>query len=120
MSGESLARRLLRVDAAYCAGAGLIAVGAFAPLARLLHAPPALLLATGVATVAWALALLRIARRAQWRLPVAAVASANTLAAAAIAALAAVAPGTAARLLLAAVAVEVGVLAAGQAYALRR
>src|SRR5215213_9660133 len=109
MPGELLGRRLLRLDAAYCAGAGLIALAAFAPLARLLDTPRAVPLAAGAATVVWAAVLLRSADRADWRITVAAVAAANTLAAASIATLSAFAPGTAARLLLAAVAVEVAV-----------
>ena len=120
MSGELLGRRLLRLDAGYCAGAGLIALAAFAPLARLLETPQIVPLAAGVATIAWAVLLVRVADRVDWRITVAAVAGANTLGAASIAVLAAFAPGTAARVLLAAVAVEVAVFAAGQLYAVRR
>jgi len=120
VTGETLGRRLLRLDAAYCAGAGLIAVAAFAPLAELLAAPRALLAAAGLAALAWAFLLHRLARRLHWRAPVAVVATVNLLAAGAIAALAFAPPGLAGRLLLAAVAVEVAAFAAGQLAALRR
>ena len=92
MSGEALGRRLLRLDAVYCAGAGLILVALFMPLARL----PA------------------------WRATVARIAAANAVAALALVALAALSPALAARLLLAAVAVEVAAFAGGQVAALRR
>jgi hypothetical protein len=120
LSGELLGRRLLRLDAGYCAGAGLIALGAAAPLARLLETPRAVPLAAGAATVVWAVVLARIAGWADWRRPVAAVAAANTLGASGIAVLVVFSPGAAAKLLLAAVAVEVAAFAVGQAAALRR
>jgi hypothetical protein len=120
VSGELLGRRLLRLDAIYCAGAGLIALALFAPLARLLETPRAVPLAAGAATVLWAAVLHRLARRAEWRVPVAAVAAANIGAALALAAIAVFAPAAAARLLLAAVAVEVAAFAACQVAALRR
>src|SRR6266540_3877610 len=120
MSGEVLGRRLLRLDAIYCTGAGLIALVLFAPLARVLETPRTVPLAAGAATLVWAAALLHLARRGAWRIPVATVAAANAGAALAIAVLAVFAPATAARLLLAAVAVEVAAFAAGQVAALRR
>ena len=55
MSGEALGRRLLRLDALYCAGAGLIALILFAPLAELFDVPSVLLVATAVATLALSL-----------------------------------------------------------------
>ena len=120
MSGEELGRRLLRLDAVYCAGAGAIALVLFSPLARLLDAPAPLLAALGILTVGWAWVLLRLAARSDWRRVLTAVASANGLAAAAVLALGMLVPGTTGRLLLAAVAVEVAALAAGQIAALRR
>ena len=120
MTGEALGRRLLRLDALYCAGAGLIALLLVAPLAELFGIPPALLVGAGVATLAWAAVLNRIAQRIDWRRPVAIVAAANVGAALAIAALALVAPAAAARVLLAAVAVEVAAFGVGQIAALRR
>jgi len=120
MSGELLARRLLRLDAFYCAGAGLIAVLLFAPLATLLDTPPAVPAVAGIATVGWAGLVHRLAARPSWRSPVAAVAAANVVGAAAIAALAILAPATAARVLLGAVAVEVAAFAVAQLVALRR
>ena len=118
MTGETLGRRLLRLDAAYCAAAGLIAV--FAPLSELLAAPHALLVVGGAVAVAWALLLHRLARRTHWRTPLVVVAAANVLAAGAIAALAFATPQLAGQLLLAAVAIEVAAFAAGQLTALRR
>ena len=118
--GETLGRRLLRLDAAYCAVAGLVATAAFAPLAELLAAPEAVLVLAGVAAVAWALVLRQLAKHPDWRMPVAAVAAANVLAAGAIGALAFATPRLAGQLLLGAVAVEVAAFAAGQIAALRR
>jgi hypothetical protein len=120
MTGETLGRRLLQLDAAYCAAAGLIAIVAFAPLADLLAAPEALLVGAGVATLVWALIVHRLARLADWRAPVAAVAAANLAGAGAIAALALGTPRLAGQLLLAAVAVEVAAFAGTQFVALRR
>jgi hypothetical protein len=120
VSGEALGRRLLRLDAVYCAGAGAIAIALFGPLARLLETPRAVPVLAGLVTVCWAALVLRLSARRDWRLPVAGVAAANVVAAAAIAVLAALAPATAARVLLAAVALEVGAFAVGQAAALRR
>jgi len=120
MSSELLARRLLRLDAFYCAGAGLIALAASVPLAGLFDVPTAAVAGVGAGTVAWAWVLAGLARRRDWRQPLAAVTAANVGAAAVVAALAAVAPALAARLLLAAVAVEVAAFAAIQLRTLRR
>jgi hypothetical protein len=120
MTGETLGRRLLRLDAAYCTIGGLIAIAAFAPLAELVAAPSALLVAAGAAALVWALVLRRLARVAAWRAPVAVVAVTNLAAAGAIAALAFATPRVAGQLLLGAVAAEVGAFAASQLWALRR
>ena len=120
MSGEALARRLLRVDAVYCAGAGLILVALFLPLAGLFHVPPAIPLVAGVATIGWAVVVRRLARVTAWRATVARIAAANAFAAVALVGLAALSPAFAARILLAAVAIEVAAFAGGQAAALRR
>jgi hypothetical protein len=120
MSGEALGRRLLRLDAAYCAGAGAIALLLFSPLARLLDAPEPVPAVAGALTIGWAYVLLRLAARSDWRRAVTVVALANVVAAAAILALGAVVSATLGRLLLAAVAMEVAALAAGQVVALRR
>jgi hypothetical protein len=120
VSGEALGRRLLLLDAAYCLGAGALAIVLADPLARLFAAPATLLVALGAATAAWAACVAMLARRGEWRRSVATVAVANALGALAIAALALVAPALAARLLLAAIAVEVAAFAAAQLVALRR
>lgn len=120
MSGERLGRRLLRLDAVYCLGAGGIAVALCVPLGRLYDTPFWVPAAAGAVTIAWALLLRTYAARPDWRRLVGTVAGANVLAAAALLALAVVAPATAAQLLLAAVAVEVAAFAAGQIVALRR
>ena len=120
MTGEALGRRLLVLDACYCGAAGLLAIGLVVPLARLVQVPRLALALAGAATIVWALVLRRLAGRLDWRLPVAAVAVANGVAAAGLAVLAAVAPATAAKLLLAAVAAEVAAFAVGQVVALRR
>ena len=120
MSGELLGRRLLRLDAVYCAAAGLIAVAFVAPVAGLLQVPRAALALAGAAAVVWALVLVGLARSRAWRASVAVVAAANGLAAAGLAALAFVSPATAALVLLAAVAAEVAAFAVGQVVALRR
>jgi hypothetical protein len=119
VAGETVGRRLLRLDAAYCGIAGVVAIVAFAPLAEVLAAPEALLLGAGVAAIAWALVLRHLARRVDWRTPVAAVAAANIGAAAAIAALAFATPRLAGQLLLGAVAIEVAAFAVGQLRTLR-
>jgi hypothetical protein len=111
---------LLRLDAVYCAGAGLLAVALFGPLARLLEIPRLVPIVLGAAAVGWAVVVGRLARLREWRRPVAALAGANLVAALAIGALAAVAATLAAGLLLAAVALEVAVFAVGQTVALRR
>ena len=120
MSGETLGRRLLRLDAGYCAGAGVIALALHGPLARLFDAPSAVLVALGAATVLWALLVVHLARLATWRRAVASVAGANVVGAAVLGVLAGAAPATAAKVLLAAVALEVTAFAAAQAVALRR
>ncbi|HEY3182184.1 MAG TPA: hypothetical protein VGJ77_05055 [Gaiellaceae bacterium] len=120
MTGEQLGRRLLRFDALYCAGAGLISAALCVPVARLFHVPVAVPVAAGAATLVWAVVLARLARSASWRGAVARVAAANVVAAAALAALAVAAPVLAGQLLLAAVALEVGGFGAGQFRALRR
>jgi multisubunit Na+/H+ antiporter MnhF subunit len=120
VTGETLGRRSLALDAVYCAVAGLIAIVAFDPLAELLGAPEALLVAAGFATIVWALLVHRLARAADWRRPVVAVAAANVVAALGLAALALVTPRLAGQLLLAAVAIEVAAFAASQLVALRR
>jgi hypothetical protein len=120
MSRELLGRRLLRLDALYCAAAGVIALLLFMPLAELLGTPRLVPILAGVATLAWALIVHRLATSPTWREPVTMVAGANIIAALAIAALAVIEPDTAARVLLAAVALEVAVFAVAQIAALRR
>jgi hypothetical protein len=82
VSGELLGRRLLRLDAVYCAVAGLIAIVFSAPLAGLLDIPSGIPVASGVATVVWAALLFRLAGQGAWRASVTAVAAANAVAAA--------------------------------------
>ena len=98
----------------------MIALALLGPLSRLLRVPEAALAAVGALTLAWAYVVVRLARRVDWRRPVAAVAAANVGAAGAIAAVAAISPTLGARLLLGAVAVEVAAFAAAQGVALRR
>ena len=119
MRGELFGRRTLRLDAAYCLCAGLLAVLAVRPFASLFGVPVALVAALGLGAVVWASVLLVLAGRAGWRRPVALVAVANLLAGACFAALAALAPGLAAQVLLAALAVEVLAFGGAQALALR-
>jgi hypothetical protein len=54
VAGETLARRLLRLDAAYCAAGGTLTLILFTPLARFLGAHEALLAGAGAGAVAWA------------------------------------------------------------------
>jgi hypothetical protein len=114
VSGELRARRWLRLDALYCAVAGALALVLSAPLARLFHLPVALPAGIGAATLVWAVLLMRFARGETWRHPLAAVATANVVASAGLAVLAAFAPAAAGRLLLIAVAAEVAAFAAVQ------
>jgi hypothetical protein len=120
VSGDALARRLLRLDAAYCAAAGALAIVVSAPLSRLFDAPRPVLVGVGSAAIAWSLVLVRLAGGRTWRGPVVTVAAANVIGAAAIVTLAGFAPALAARLLLVAVAAEVSAFAVGQLVALRR
>ncbi len=112
---EPVARRWLRLDAAYCALAGGTALALSGPVGRWFGVPAVLVAGVGAATVAWAWLLVRLARAAAWRAPLRLVAAANAAASAALAVLAAFAPGVGARLLLAAVTIEVAAFAAVQA-----
>ena len=114
------AARSLRLDAAYCAAAGVIAVAVASPLGRLFHLPRLAVVAIGVAALVWAWLLARLARRDELRQPVAVVAAANAAASAALLVLSAIAAGIGARLLLAAVAAEVAAFAASQTVIVRR
>ena len=108
---ERRARRSLDLDAWYCGAVGAIAVALAPPLGRFFHVPALLVAAVGVATLVWAVLLTRLARAEEWRRHVTAVGAANSLAAIGVLGLAAVAPVREARLLLAAVAVEIGAFA---------
>jgi hypothetical protein len=108
---ERRARRSLHVDAWYCGAAGAIAVALASPLGRFFHVPALLVAAVGAATLVWAVLLTRLARAEEWRRQVTAVGAANSLAAIGVLGLTAVAPTPEARLLLAAVALEVGAFA---------
>jgi predicted permease len=118
--GESLGRRTLYLDAAYCAGGGLVAIAAAGPLASVFGVPTALVALLGAAAIAWAGLLLVLARGPRWRRSVALVAAANVAATCGFLALAVLLPRVAAQVLLAAVAVEVLVFAGVQAAAVRR
>jgi hypothetical protein len=115
-----VARRWLRLDAAYCAGAGLIALALAVPVGRLFHIPPWLAAVIGGATLVWAFLLTRLASRRDWRQSIRLVARANAAASLGLLALGIVAPTVAARLLLVAVAIEVGAFAAVQLRTLSR
>jgi hypothetical protein len=117
---ELAARRCLRVDAAYCAGAGVVALALCPLLGRFFRVPPAAVAAIGSVTVFWSWLLLRLAGRPDWRQPLQLVAAANAAASAAVAVLGVLAPASAPRLLLIAVAVEVAAFAAVQVRLLRR
>jgi O-antigen/teichoic acid export membrane protein len=116
---ELAARRYLRIDAVYCAGAGVLALALCLPLARLYGVPPESIAGVGLTTVVWSWLLLRLAGRRDWRPALRLVAAANAAASAAVAVLAGVAPAGAPRLLLIAVAVEVAAFAAVQLRLLR-
>jgi hypothetical protein len=116
---ELVARRWLRLDALYCAAAGVLVLSLCVPLARLFDIPLALMAGIGVATTFWAWLLLRFAQREHWRRPLELVAAANAAASAGAAVLAARTPAAAPRLLLVAVAIEVAAFAAVQIRVLR-
>ncbi len=115
-----LARRWLRLDAAYCAGAGVLLIVLSARLSRLFHAPSEIFATVGAATLLWALVLAVASRRQQLRRSLALIAAANAAGSAGVAVLAVAAPAVAARLLLVAVAIEVAAFAAVQARLLRQ
>jgi hypothetical protein len=119
MSHGRRARRSLLFDATYCAVAGLLALALAAPLGHLFHVPAALTAGIAAATLVWAAALTIAARREGWRPVTVLVAAANAASSLGVGVLAYLAPGTAGRLLLAAVAVEVAAFAAVQARLLR-
>jgi hypothetical protein len=116
---ELAACRWLRLDAFYCAAAGVLALSLCSPLARLFDVPAEVVAGIGVATISWAWLLMRLAGRERWRQPLQLVAAANVAASAGVAVLAVVAPATAPRLLLTAVAVEVAAFGAVQLRTLR-
>jgi hypothetical protein len=120
MAGELRARRWLLLDAVYCGGAGLLALALALPLGHLFHIPFSIVAAAGIATIAWSLILLRLARRPTWREPLRVVAAANAAASVGVAVLVVFAPAVAPRLLLAAVSLEVAAFAVVQARMLRR
>ena len=111
---ERSAARWLRLDAAYCAAGGVLAVVLADRLSELFGVPSRLLVGLGLAAVAWAVLLEVMSRTRRLRSALAAVCVANAIAAAACAVLAALATEAAGRLLLAAVAIEVGAFAAVQ------
>src|SRR6187551_1914132 len=114
------AKRSLTFDAAYCAGAGLIAL-LFAPgLASLFGAPTRLIRVLGIVTIVWAVILQAAPARVGLRPLLRIVAAANVSAAVVLAALALLAPRLAAQALLAAVALEVSAFAVAQVRAHRR
>ena len=114
------AARWLRLDAAYCAVGGSLTLVLSDRLARLFDAPTLLVVAVGVAGIAWAAVLEVLSRAERLRRALAAVCFANASAAAACVVLAATATEAAARVLLAALAVEVGGFAAVQVRLARR
>jgi hypothetical protein len=91
-STELLARRWLRLDAFYCAAAGVIALLLSGPLARLFDIPLAIVAGIGAAAVVWAWFLMRLARLQNWRQPLRLVAAANAAASMGVGVLAAFAP----------------------------
>lgn len=119
MDAETLGRRSLVLDAAYCALAGSIAVGRRRPLGAAFGVSPVLVGAAGGVTVAWSGLVASVLGGPQWRNPVRAVATANTLAAAGLLVAAARHRRPRARVLLGAVGIEVAGFAASQVFALR-
>jgi hypothetical protein len=120
MDRRLLASRWLRLDAAYCAGAGVIVLTLSVPLGRLFHIPSWLAAAIGCATLVWAFLLTRIASRGDWRQSIRLVARANAAASLGLLALGVAAPSAVASLLLVAVAIEVGAFAVVQTRTLNR
>jgi hypothetical protein len=114
------ARRWLRLDALYCAGAGVLIIALCVPLGRLFHVVPALAAALGASTLVWAALLGRLAARPDWRRPTSLVAGANVAASLGLLALAISAPTSLARLLLLAVTAEVATFAVAQLRTLSR
>jgi hypothetical protein len=119
MGADAAAGRWLQLDAVYCAASGLLALALAAPIGRLFDVPVLVPAATGAATIAWA-GLLMLVARGDGRRWLAVVVVANAAAMAAIMIVATFAPTVAGRLLLVAVAIEVGAIGAFQLAALRR
>jgi hypothetical protein len=108
------ARRWLRLDALYCAGAGAIVLALCVPLGRLFHVAPALAASLGAGALVWAVLIARLSGRHDWRLSTRLVAGANVAGSLGLLALAVTAPTALARLLLLAVAAEVATFAVAQ------
>ena len=104
----------MQLDAAYCGGGALIALALAEPLGRFFHVSTFFVIAIGAVTACWAFVLVWLTRRGDLRRPLRLVAIANAGAAIAVAALAAVEPARAARLLLIALAIEVAAFAVAQ------
>jgi hypothetical protein len=119
MSAEVLARRSLIADAAYCAGAAVLALVLARPLSGFVGVSLVVLVSLGSATLAWAAFLALLSRIQSWRNAVGFVAAANSGAAIALAVLAVLNAGIWPRLLLLAVALEVAAFAVVEFAALR-
>ncbi|MBA2387148.1 MAG: hypothetical protein H0V69_08660 [Acidimicrobiia bacterium] len=119
MDAETLGRRSVVLDAAYCAIIGSIVVGTRRPLGATLGASPLLVSVAGGATVAWSALVASLCGGEQWRTSVGAVATANTLAAAVLLAAAARHERPRAKVLLGMVGIEVAGFAVSQLVALR-
>ncbi len=117
---ELTARRVLLADAAYCALSGAAFLGVAERVGRALEIPPRLVRAVGVAALAWAAALVCMARATTVRPWLLVVAVANALGALGIVALAATRSNRRVRAGVSLAALEVGGFAALQAHLLRR
>lgn len=118
--GERIGVWSLRLDALYCAIAG-VAVALWAqPLAVLMALPPGVLVVAGCAVVAWAGLVVWMVSRVKLRAALRLVMVVNIFAAMLVAAVSSVAASTLVVLAILAVALDVALFAASQAVALRR
>lgn len=109
-----LGRAALRLDAAFCAVAGIETAALASPLARMLSTSPATVQAAGAGTVAWAVALRSLSKCGRWRRALGPVAAANTAAALGLAVGSFLHPNREGRIVLGATGLAVGSIAAGQ------
>lgn len=120
MDGQRLGIWSLRIDALYCLVLGALAVAFAPPLAGLLEIPQPAIVVIGAAVMAWAGIVAWMSRALGLRAALRTVMVANLVVAVGVAAWSAAAAALFTGLGLVTVAVDVGLFAGSQGWALRR